>query len=411
MSAEATTVLLKKRERTQNWIPEEKSALFTLIKHHVNAIENKKIDAAASAIKSLAWQRIYCAFRGRFSTDRDITRIREQWRRMKAQARMEMYTYAEKVRTLGPEAAVKSQPSNLSIEVWRLMESVRKNDCEADRSDDSRDNENPTNRTAIHAILDKLTLPTPETSGQGHEIKIEIDSDTEDDNSHGESSQKLLSDDGLSPQNKRSRIATEDEPVDLVERKTACPDSVSTSRIDDATERNDTRNDELSSASSVGWKNPVSSDKDKSVQRATWIFKSTQREHEIKLRMLRIELERAELQKQTAVNELKTSEIKKQLMEDQAAEYYSHVRMSGERGSGAGKGGGSGGAIRDAGGSFGKMEAAHEDQFFYNLQKQQLQKMRESLHDEISFHEEQIKRHQEAINRHKKRITDMEQKE
>lgn len=41
--------------------------------------------------------------------------------------------------------------------------------------------------------------------------------------------------------------------------------------------------------------------------------------------------------------------------------------MSGERGSGAGKGGGSGGAIRDAGGSFGKMEAAHEDQYFYNL--------------------------------------------
>lgn len=95
---ETTTVLLKKRERTQNWIPEEKSALFTLIKHHVNAIENKKIDAAASAMKSLAWQQIYCAFRGRFSADRDITRIREQWRRMKAQARMEMYAYAEKVR-------------------------------------------------------------------------------------------------------------------------------------------------------------------------------------------------------------------------------------------------------------------------------------------------------------------------
>ncbi|KAM0725943.1 hypothetical protein ACS0PU_008024 [Formica fusca] len=320
MSAEATTVLLKKRERTQNWIPEEKNALFTLIKHHVNAIENKKIDAAASAMKSLAWQQIYCAFRGRFSADRDITRIREQWRRMKAQARMEMYTYAEKVRTLGPEAAVKSQPSNLSIEVWRLMESVRKNDCEADRSDDSsQDNENPTNRTAIHAILDKLTLPTPETSGQGHEIKIEVNSDTEDENSRGELSQKL-SDDGFLPQ-KRSRIATENEPVDLVEQKTACPDSVSTSRIDD--ERNDARN-ELSSAS-MGWNNPVSSDKDKSVQRAMWIFKSTQREHEIKLRMLHIELERAELQKQTAINELKTSEIKKQLMEDQAAEYYRSI--------------------------------------------------------------------------------------
>jgi hypothetical protein len=99
MSSEATTVLLKKRERTQNWIPEEKNALFSLIKTHVSAIENKKIDAAASAIKSLAWQQIYCAFRGRFSADRDIIRIREQWRRMKAQARMEMYTYSEKVRS------------------------------------------------------------------------------------------------------------------------------------------------------------------------------------------------------------------------------------------------------------------------------------------------------------------------
>jgi len=41
--------------------------------------------------------------------------------------------------------------------------------------------------------------------------------------------------------------------------------------------------------------------------------------------------------------------------------------MNGERGSGAGKGGGGGGTIREAGGSFGKMEAAHEDQYFYNL--------------------------------------------
>ena len=47
--------------------------------------------------------------------------------------------------------------------------------------------------------------------------------------------------------------------------------------------------------------------------------------------------------------------------------FFSQVRMAGERGSGAGKGGGGGGAIREAGGSFGKMEAAHEDQYFYNM--------------------------------------------
>ncbi|XP_018305622.1 uncharacterized protein [Mycetomoellerius zeteki] len=312
-TSEATTVLLKKRERTQNWIPEEKSALFSLIKHHVSAIENKKIDAAASAKKSVAWQKIYCAFRGQFSADRDITRIKEQWRRMKAQARMEMFSYAEKVRTLGPDVAAKSRPPNLSIEVWRLMESVRKNDSEnTDRSDDSQDNENPLNRMAIQAILDKLTLPM-ETPEPEQEIKIEVNSDTEDESNHGELSRQVSEDDFL--QQKRPRITTEDEPVDL-EHRITCPDSASTSRVGNAVEHNDTMNE-------LEWNNGLATcDKDKSVQRATWIFKSTQREHEIKLRMLHIELERAELQKQAAVNELKTSELKKQLMQDQVNEYY-----------------------------------------------------------------------------------------
>lgn len=48
----------------------------------------------------------------------------------------------------------------------------------------------------------------------------------------------------------------------------------------------------------------------------------------------------------------------------------------GDLGSGAGKGGGGGGSIREAGGSFGKMEAAHEEEFFY---KQVTQYLRSSL--------------------------------
>uniref|UniRef100_A0A182J6Q8 ATP synthase F1 subunit epsilon n=1 Tax=Anopheles atroparvus TaxID=41427 RepID=A0A182J6Q8_ANOAO len=54
------------------------------------------------------------------------------------------------------------------------------------------------------------------------------------------------------------------------------------------------------------------------------------------------------------------------------------VKMSqvGELGSGAGKGGGGGGAIREAGGSFGKMEAAHEEEYFYKQQREQLAKLK-----------------------------------
>lgn len=59
--------------------------------------------------------------------------------------------------------------------------------------------------------------------------------------------------------------------------------------------------------------------------------------------------------------------IIRRLIKSQSFDYCSQVKMIGERGSGAGKGGGGGGSIRDAGGAFGKMEAAHEDQYFYNL--------------------------------------------
>lgn len=57
----------------------------------------------------------------------------------------------------------------------------------------------------------------------------------------------------------------------------------------------------------------------------------------------------------------------------------SFVKMSsqiGELGSGAGKGGGAGGSIREAGGSLGKMEAAREEEFFYKQQKEQLKNLK-----------------------------------
>ncbi|XP_058459290.1 ATPase inhibitor mai-1, mitochondrial-like [Malaya genurostris] len=54
------------------------------------------------------------------------------------------------------------------------------------------------------------------------------------------------------------------------------------------------------------------------------------------------------------------------------------VKMSqvGDLGAGVGKGGGGGGSIREAGGSFGKMEAAHEEEYFYKQQREQLQKLK-----------------------------------
>ncbi|XP_030830079.1 ATPase inhibitor mai-2, mitochondrial-like [Strongylocentrotus purpuratus] len=86
----------------------------------------------------------------------------------------------------------------------------------------------------------------------------------------------------------------------------------------------------------------------------------------------------------------------------------SQVRMGGEYGSGAGSGGGTGGSIRDAGGAFGKMEAAHEEQYFRALQAEQLKALKKHHNDEIEAHESEIRRHEESIKRLKKRKDEIE---
>ena len=58
------------------------------------------------------------------------------------------------------------------------------------------------------------------------------------------------------------------------------------------------------------------------------------------------------------------------------------MSTKGDPGAGAGHGGGSGGSIRDAGGSMGKREAALEEQYVHEQEKEKLQKLKEELEKE-----------------------------
>ncbi|CAG0912872.1 unnamed protein product [Notodromas monacha] len=75
------------------------------------------------------------------------------------------------------------------------------------------------------------------------------------------------------------------------------------------------------------------------------------------------------------------------------------LRISASRMSSDKSGSGRDGAIREAGGAFGKREAAQEEQFFRKLQAEQFSKMKERLEDEIEHHEEEIDRHRKAIKK------------
>ncbi|KAJ1346953.1 ATPase inhibitor mai-2, mitochondrial [Parelaphostrongylus tenuis] len=83
--------------------------------------------------------------------------------------------------------------------------------------------------------------------------------------------------------------------------------------------------------------------------------------------------------------------------------------MSGGYGDGVGKGGGGGGSIRDAGGAFGKMEAAREDEYFYKKQKQQLEELKVHLQQEIQHHEKHVEEHKAAMERHQRRVKEIEE--
>ncbi|KFD47575.1 hypothetical protein M514_11539 [Trichuris suis] len=83
----------------------------------------------------------------------------------------------------------------------------------------------------------------------------------------------------------------------------------------------------------------------------------------------------------------------------------------GELGSGEGKGGGSGGAVRSAGGVFGRMEVAREEEYFYKQQKKQLAMLRKTLDDEVASHKKHIEIHQDAIERHRQKIAELVKEE
>lgn len=64
----------------------------------------------------------------------------------------------------------------------------------------------------------------------------------------------------------------------------------------------------------------------------------------------------------------------------------------------------SAGSIRAAGGSFAKMEVAHEEEYFYKQRQEQLHKLKEKQLNEEQFREKAIKDHEDAIRRHKEAI-------
>ncbi|XP_076993613.1 ATPase inhibitor, mitochondrial [Tamandua tetradactyla] len=62
------------------------------------------------------------------------------------------------------------------------------------------------------------------------------------------------------------------------------------------------------------------------------------------------------------------------------------------------------GAVREAGGAFGKREAAEEERYFRQQTKLQLEALKKHHEDEIVHSKKEIERLQKEIERHKQKI-------
>ncbi|CAJ0928069.1 unnamed protein product, partial [Mesorhabditis belari] len=84
------------------------------------------------------------------------------------------------------------------------------------------------------------------------------------------------------------------------------------------------------------------------------------------------------------------------------------VMQLGELGAGMGKSGGGGGSIRDAGGAFGKLEAAREGEYFHKLQIRQIDDMRKQIRKELQFSEAEITKQRQNLQRTRERLAELD---
>ncbi|XP_059054932.1 uncharacterized protein LOC131848972 [Achroia grisella] len=363
--------IINRRSRTPNWSIDEKQYLLELIKQRKDAVVTKNNNGPNySEEKDVAWNEILrelaSRFGNKFSTS-SIKKVKTQWQNMKRIAR-------EEIASVGPAV---EKFTRQSLEVCNILDLVQ----DGVLKDESLNDTTLTTNVVIKAerIDDEINQASCSGTNTFSTIDNQQNSMTIELGSLRSSSTEQISE--------TNDYDSHDERIDTVD---VISGKKNASCMTDAPYPEEKLNN-----------NPFETEF-KEFLRYTAVEKKLKmdslQEERFVVKAMR---ETAELNKITAEQRLKhVLWVKRQEM----------AMYSGEPGSGAGKGGGGGGSIREAGGSFGKMEAAREDEYFYKKQKEQIQSLRGHLSKEIAFHQEQIKRHEDAIRRHKEQMTDIEKK-
>jgi hypothetical protein len=140
----------EKRLRTSNWSQEGKDMLINCINKRLSVIENKTTDTNNNARKLRAWKEIHEEFTAMFNNkDRNITRLKEQWRRMKQMAKKnvsKVKTYRQKTGG-GPPLETENAVTELDLAISDMIPHEFEKDENIFDSDNINPEESPSSQS------------------------------------------------------------------------------------------------------------------------------------------------------------------------------------------------------------------------------------------------------------------------
>ncbi|CAG9117920.1 unnamed protein product [Plutella xylostella] len=375
-----TTNNSNRRSRTPNWSADEKQYLLELIKNRKEVVVTLTNNGPNHSVeKEVAWNEILRELALKFGNKfvgSSIKKVKTQWQNMKRIAR-------EEISTNGP---VVESFTKQSVEVCQILDMIQDGVLVVTPETPKP----PTVTPNVEIKTERLEDETPnQASGSCQEEPMET--------TYGQLNVTNNNMTQLESSSSFSEQASEVYEENYMEHS-ASPEHPRLNK------KNASVMTETPTAQDSTILNPFH----RSLQE---FFRYTSIEKQLKLETLKEERQVARAMRETAeLNKIIAEQRLKHLLWLKNQEIL--VRMqSGDPGAGAGRGGGGGGSIREAGGAFGKMQAAREDEFFYKKTKEQLANLKDHLGKEISFHQEQIKRHEDAIRRHKETMGSMDKKD
>ncbi|XP_072935410.1 uncharacterized protein [Epargyreus clarus] len=193
-----------KRQRSENWLEEDKIILKELVKEKVTIIENKNTDSNTNAQKVAAWHDLRESFNNMARTPRTMQQIKAQWGMIKMSAKKAKFVERQQLlKTGGGPPTVPEAKTCEDISVWLPHEfTVDTNEFDSDYQNSPQNLKEP--------LIDNK---------EDSKEKVIIISDLEDNVSHSKPQQENY---GNKRKNKKITNTTNNAAMKIAETEMMC---------------------------------------------------------------------------------------------------------------------------------------------------------------------------------------------